>query len=131
MSVCKVKGFTLIEVLVAFSILSLTLAALFSLLSSGTRNTRVADEYSRAVVWAESKLAEIGVSEPLRSGVRRGRVDSHYQWELRVEKRPPREMGVFTDYEWELFDLTLRVWWLSMGQERDLALSTVRLAAAP
>ncbi len=124
----RLKGFTLIEVLVAFSILSLTLSALFALLSAGTRNTRVADEYGRAVVWAESKLAQLGVSEPLRSGVSRGRFDADYQWELRVEKRPLQEVVLFADYEWDLLDVTLRVWWQSMGRERDLSLSTVRLA---
>lgn len=123
----KLQGFTLIEVLVAFTILSLTLAALFALLSAGARNTQVADEYSRAVVLAESKMAELGVSEPLRSGLTVGRFDSTYQWELRMDKQLRREINSHTDYGWEVLDVSLRVWWQSMGQERDLTLSTLRL----
>lgn len=125
----KDKGFTLIEVLVAFSILSMTLAALLSLLSTGARNTQIADEYSRAVVWAESRLAELGVTRPLRKGVTHGSFDADYQWELRVIKRPPRKTSISMDKEWDTLDVTLRIWWLSMGQERELSLSTVRLVA--
>ncbi len=128
MSRCNnTKGFTLIEVLVAFSILSLTLAAIFSLLSSSSRSTRVADEYSRAVVWAESKLAQLGVSEPLRLGTARGSFDEDYRWELQVVKRPSREAMHSIMYEWALLDVSLRVSWESMGQERDLILNTARL----
>ncbi len=125
------RGFTLIEVLVAFSILSLTLAALFALLSAGTRNTRVADEYSRAVVFAETKMAELGVTAPLRSGTTQGRFDEDYLWELRVGKPLRHEVSLDPDEEWELLELTLRVAWQSMGQERDITLSTLRVVARP
>ncbi len=125
----KGEGFTLIEVLVAFSILSLTLAALFSLLSSGARSTRVADEYDDAVVWAESKLAELGVSEPLRVGTTRGYFDKRFQWVLQVSKRPSRQIALSLDNEWDLLDIVLRVQWQSIGTERELSLSTMRLVA--
>lgn len=126
----KGEGFTLIEVLVAFSILSLTLAALFSLLSSGTRSTRVADEYGAAVVWAESKLAQLGVSEPLRAGTTRGYFDERFHWQLQVTKRPPRRTALsLQEHEWDLLDIALRVQWQSLGTERDIALSTMRLVA--
>jgi len=122
------RGFTLIEVLVAFSILSLTLAAVFALLSSGTRSTHISDEYSKAVVLAESKVAELGITEPLRPGTLRGRFDSSYQWELHVNKRVRKNVDPYADYPWDVLNVTLRVWWKSMGEERDITLSTLRLA---
>lgn len=123
------KGFTLIEVLVAFSILSLTLAALFSLLSAGTRSTRVAGEYGDAMVHAESMLAQLGVTEVLRPGTTRGRFDEDFMWTLTVTKRPRTEHPERREIKWDLLDVTLRVSWRSMGGERDVELSTVRLAA--
>jgi len=123
----KPKGFTLIEVLVAFSILSLTLAAVFALLSSGTRSTHVSDEYNQAVVLAESKLDELGITEPLRTGLFKGRFDATYQWELQVDKRQRENLDPHADYAWDMLNVTLRVWWLSMGDERDITLSTIRL----
>lgn len=123
------KGFTLIEVLVAFSILSLTLAALFSLFSTSTRNTQVGDEYSYAVLLAESKLAELGITEPLRPGFTRGRFDGSFQWEMRVDKQARRETGQYDEFNWDVLDVSLRLWWDSVGQERELTLSTIRLVA--
>jgi len=125
----RLRGFTLIEVLVAFSILSITLAAVFALLSSGTRNTRISDEYSQAAVLAESKLDELGITEPLRTGLSKGRFDSTYQWELRVAERQRENPDPHADYAWDILNVTLRVWWESMGEERNITLSTIRLMA--
>jgi general secretion pathway protein I len=122
------RGFTLIEVLVAFSILSLSLSVMFAILSSGSRTTQISDEYSRAVVLAESKLDELGVSFPLHDGASQGSFDSFYHWDLRMDKRLRRETSFTGDPGWNLFDVTLRVWWQSAGQERDIVLSTLRLA---
>lgn len=122
------QGFTLIEVLVAFSILSLTLAALFSLLSTSTRNTRIAGEYGDAMVHAESMMAQLGVTGPLRTGTTRGHFDDDFMWTLQVTKRPRRERLERREINWDLLDVTLRVSWRSMGGERDVELSTIRLA---
>lgn len=122
------RGFTLIEVLVAFSILSLTLAAVFALLSSGTRNTRISDEYSKAVVLAESKMAELGVTDPLRTGLTRGRFNSTYTWEMRVTMQQRQREYPHEDYAWDILNVNLKVSWLGMGDERDLTISTMRLA---
>lgn len=124
----KCQGFTLIEVLVAFSILSMSLSVLFALLSTGSRNTQVSDEYNRAVVLAESKLDELGVTKPLHTGLTSGVFDSTYHWELRVERRLRRDKDFDRDLDWKLFDVSLRVWWQSMGQERDISLATIRLS---
>jgi hypothetical protein len=76
-------------------------------------------------------LLEIGVSVPLRVGVSHGRFDSSYHWELRVDKVPVRQYSGAEDDNWELMEVVLRVWWESMGQERDITLSTLRLAVQP
>ena len=48
-------GFTLIEVLVALMILSLSLAIIFSIFSVGLRGRRAAEEYEQATLLAEVK----------------------------------------------------------------------------
>jgi prepilin-type N-terminal cleavage/methylation domain-containing protein len=55
-----VRGFSLLEVLVAFVILSLVATALFRLFSGALQNVSAADEYTRAVLVAESVLATAG-----------------------------------------------------------------------
>ncbi|MBM13462.1 MAG: general secretion pathway protein GspI [Halieaceae bacterium] len=51
-------GFSLIEMLVALVVLSLSLGVLYQAATGATRNVRVAAEYTDAVMLAESMLAE-------------------------------------------------------------------------
>lgn len=63
------RGFTLVEVLAAFVILSLTLASVYAALTGGLRWERRAGETASAVLLARSYLAEAGVVRPLAEGV--------------------------------------------------------------
>ena len=54
------RGFSLIEMLVAMVILSLSLGVLYQAAAGAIRNARVSGEYTQAVMLAESKLAEYG-----------------------------------------------------------------------
>ena len=54
----KPAGFSLIEMLVALVILSLSLGVLYQAAMGATRNVRVASEYTDAVMLAESMLNE-------------------------------------------------------------------------
>jgi general secretion pathway protein I len=69
------RGFTLVEVLAAFVILSLTLASAYAALTGGLRWERRAAETSAAVLLARSYLAEAGVARPLAAGVREETLD--------------------------------------------------------
>lgn len=53
-----VRGFSLIEMLVALVVLSLSLGVLYQAATGATRNVRVAAEYIDAVMLAESMLAD-------------------------------------------------------------------------
>jgi general secretion pathway protein I len=64
------RGMTLIEVLVAFIVLSVTMAVILQIFSGGMRNARLAESYSRAVFLAESKMAAVGLERPLMPGGR-------------------------------------------------------------
>ncbi|HXQ66975.1 MAG TPA: prepilin-type N-terminal cleavage/methylation domain-containing protein [Alphaproteobacteria bacterium] len=55
---CQAEGFTLVEVLVALVILGLVLGACYRLLSTGLKSTAEADGLFRAVMVAESALAD-------------------------------------------------------------------------
>ena len=72
------SGFSLLEVLVAFVILALTLSVVMRIFSGGLRNVALADGYSRAVLLAESRLAELSVL-PLE-GEASGEFDGKYRW---------------------------------------------------
>src|SRR5258707_11895102 len=60
-------GFTLIEILVAFTVATLLLGALYQLFSAGLRSSASAQHYADAVLLAESGLdALVGTAVPRR-----------------------------------------------------------------
>ncbi len=77
-------GFSLLEVLVAFVVLTLVLTVLMQIFSGGIRNTNRASHYQQAVLLAKSKLAAVGIETPLHVGETAGRFDSRYQWRLNI-----------------------------------------------
>lgn len=123
-----VKGFSLVEVLVAFSILALSLGVLLALFSGGLRNAGIAHEYSRAVTLAESKLAEVGVTEPLAPGERQGAFDGPYRWRTQVEEYIRGDEGARATAPLHAYRVTVRVSWEGALGDRSVALSTLRLA---
>ena len=131
----RARGFSLLEVLVAFVILALVGTALFRLFGSSLNNASLADEYSRAALYAESLLATTAVEAPLREGTNQGRSeDGRYAWSTKIEWYTPP--GATSDQErlGQMLPLRpLRVsvsvrWPGDFGGERSLELSTVRLA---
>ena len=61
-------GFTLLEVLTAFVLLAVALASILQIFSSGLRDAQLADEYARAVMMAQSRLAAYSAAERLDEG---------------------------------------------------------------
>lgn len=82
----RARGFTLLEVLVAFALLAVALTLLLGTLSGAARQVGEADLRSRAVLHAQSLLATTGVQAPLQEGRRDGQwEDGRYQWTLQVQ----------------------------------------------
>ena len=133
----RAAGFSLLEVLVAFVILALVGTALFQLFGGALRNASVADEYSRAALVAESRLAAAAVENtPLREGGDQGTTDDgKYSWETKIEAYVPP--GTTADQDRlaqsaavRLFRISVSVSWPGMaGAQRSISLATVRLAA--
>ncbi len=80
------RGFTLLEVLIAFAILAIALGAILQSFSQGLRTMSQAERYVQATLLAESKLAEVGASIPLEEGEYSGEGGEDYAW--RVDIRP-------------------------------------------
>lgn len=79
------RGYSLLEVIVAFALLALALTLLLGSLSGGSRQVHNADLRTRAVLHAQSLLALTGVDTPLQEGRQQGQwEDGRYSWELQV-----------------------------------------------
>lgn len=88
------RGFTLIEVIVAFAVLALALAIVLGTLSNATRQVRWSDDAGRAALHAQSLLDDTGVVGTLVPGRSEGVFeDGRYRWTLEVEpwREPPAQ----------------------------------------
>lgn len=121
-------GFTLIEVLVALAILSVSLAVLFEVFSDGLDRIGASESEMVAGSLAGSLLDEIGVTLPLRVGDQHGEFNNGFHWRLHIvpygsdEDRKAGPVGAFT--------VTASILWQERGRQRHLTLTALRLGTA-
>ena len=77
-------GFTLIETLAAFTVLTLVLIVLIGDLSGVVGGSRDAEAKREALRLAQSKLDGLGVTEPLIPGESTGRFGNGFEWRLQI-----------------------------------------------
>jgi general secretion pathway protein I len=83
------SGFTLIEVLIAFTILALVLGVVFPTLSSGLSHERTARLATARVLEARSILDRLGIEDPLAEGTIDGQLATGETWTLTVSRIEP------------------------------------------
>lgn len=120
------RGFSLLEVLVAFSILSVSLGALLTFFSNGLHNVSVAREYNRAVIMAESKLAELEAQPTLSVGAREGVFDDQYRWHAEITGYPADTASPDPGSLVQTYKVTVTVFWGDMPGPRSVVLTSLR-----
>jgi type II secretion system protein I len=115
------RGFTLLEVLVALTILAISIVTLMQLSSQGLRLLRLSDDYQQAVLVADRVARAVDVP---REGIEQGQ-EGAFQWERRVTlvELPP-ELTPGAGPTPRLFALAVAVRWGT----RTLELASLRAA---
>lgn len=125
------RGYTLIEVLVAFAVLALALTFLLGTLAGSTRQVRWSSDSGRAALHARSLLANIGVGAPLQPGREEGEFeDGRYRWQLEVAPwvDPLRPAVPIEDpFAPQLLQLRLELVWGEGGPAQRLVVESLRL----
>jgi len=121
------RGFSLLEVLVAFTILAMLLGALFQVFSGGLRAASAGERYTRATVIAQSRLAALGAEQPLREGVFSGTTDDAYGWRVTVSPYLDDQLPE-TDRVLLPLTVSVEVFWEDGGTPRTLSLTSIKLA---
>jgi general secretion pathway protein I len=125
----KQRGFSLLEVLVAFAILALSLGVLLQIFSRAMNTTAISATYSRAVALAEAKLNAVGADIPLEEGVHSGDPEDGMDWIVYIE---PYNTGDTFDFELPLqpYRITAVASWPSIAGARRVTLRSLRLGEA-
>ena len=120
------SGFSLLEVLVAFAILAMSIGILMQVFSNSMRGASVVRHYSNALIIAESQLALTVAATALAEGEESGTVDDFYDWVVAVTPYELPEEG-FEATSFDPFVVTVAVSWGGDDRRRTVALNTLRL----
>jgi general secretion pathway protein I len=129
------RGFTLLEVLIAFAIAALALAVLFRAASSGLLSVETAGHYEEAVGRAESHLAAIGRDAALVVGASEGDDGGGYHWRLAVTQvaggQGSRTGGPIAGPPPPvLYAIVVGISWHDAGKDREFVLRSERMGLA-
>ncbi|MGL6289203.1 MAG: prepilin-type N-terminal cleavage/methylation domain-containing protein [Silanimonas sp.] len=137
------RGFTLLEVLLAFALLATAAVLLMSMLSNGLRDVADAERHGEAALHARGLMDNFGRMDRLRPGGRSGTLDNgRYRWALEVQRVPdplpaalpdPGETpgganaeGIVDAGEPVLYHLVLTLQWGGGGPKQTFRTSTLR-----
>jgi len=128
-------GFTLLELLLAFVVFTLSFATVLEILSGSMRNTVRARHYSEAALTAQSLLDQVGLEIPLQSGYSAGGESGDYDWQIDVyeyqatgENLRSVELAELTGIK--LLQIDLLISWGEPPREQERRFNTLRAILA-
>ena len=125
------SGFSLLEVLVAFSITAVTLGILYQVYAKGSTAIILAGEYAEAVSIAESKLAGVAVNGALSDFSLQGRAQDKYDWQLRADKYGAGFDVPNSTWTYSLVLVSVGVSWHSRNKPNRVDLKTLKPVTRP
>jgi general secretion pathway protein I len=120
------RGLTLLELLVAFAIMAMSLALLYRVMGGSARSVGDLDRYQRAVVLAQSLLA-LRDTVP-EGGWQQSGESAGYQWHV---ESAPYATGVSGPDIAPLHEVAISIAWADGERQRSLELSTLRPQRRP
>jgi len=119
------EGFSLVEIVVALAILSLSLGILLSVISDGIRRADQAKRMNEAGSMVQSLLAKVGAELPLGQGQINGEFGNGFHWRVTIEAygdrtdRLQQPLGAYS--------VLAEVLWNDGLEVRSVALRSLRL----
>jgi prepilin-type N-terminal cleavage/methylation domain-containing protein len=120
-------GFTLLEVVVAMTIVGIGVVTLLEIFSSGLRLGSRSSAATEAMIYGRQAMDEILLRRRIEEGPQQGSLNERARWKLGVE--PVREPSdtLSLSSAWELKEITLDMRVTDTGRDRPVELRTYRL----
>ena len=120
-------GFTLLEVVVAMTIVGIGVVTLLEIFSSGLRLGSQSSAATEAMIYGRQAMDEILLRRRIEEGPQQGSLNERARWKLGVE--PVREPSdtLSLSSAWELKEITLDMRVRDTGRDRPVELRTYRL----
>lgn len=118
------EGFTLMEVLVAGVIMTISFVLVMQLFSRGQRLSKDSCNYTRAVVHAKDKMEEISPEPKADSG----EFEDGFKWESAIEPFSTPEVEGEPSL-FSLISIRVRVRWEDTGKEHSVELVSLRIVS--
>ena len=119
-------GFALIEILVAVSVLAISLVVILQLFSGGLKSRKLSEEYARGVFHAREKMAEILLEPGLSEREAEGQFEDEYQWQAVITRvasdEDEEKMPV------DLLNVTVSITWRDGEKEKSFSIDTLKVA---
>jgi len=121
----RTNGFALIEVLVAVSVLAISLVVILQLFSGGLKSRKFSEQYAKGVFHAREKMAEMLIDPGLSEGETRGEFEDDYQWQVIITRMVSDEEEKLPV---DLLNVELRITWRDGEKEKTYSIDTLKLA---
>ena len=119
------SGFALIEILVAVSVLAISLVVIFQLFSGGLKSRQLSEQYARGVFHAREKMAEMLLTPDLSEGEIQGEFEDAYEWQA-VITRVVSEEGEAKNLPVNLLNVRMRINWREGEKEKSFVIGTLK-----
>ena len=120
------EGFTLIETLIAISVLAISLVVILQLFSGGLKSSQLSDEYTRGIFHAREKMDEILLASRLTEGVITGRFEDGFRWRAEARHLDTQEARN-VQLPFHAFNISVDVIWDMGGNERRFTINAIKL----
>jgi general secretion pathway protein I len=118
------SGFTLLEVLVALSILGMAVTVILQLFSANLRSISFSENYVKVAMEAEAKMREILDSQDFPEKSWNGKTEGGYRYEASVTN----VLAERTDnLKVKMVEISVSVFWTEGGKERSSKLKTLKV----
>jgi prepilin-type N-terminal cleavage/methylation domain-containing protein len=120
-------GFTLLEVVVAMTIVGIGVVTLLEIFSLGLRLESRSSAATEVMAYGRQAMDEILLRRKIEEGAQQGVLNDQTRWRLGIEpvREPPETLALSS--AWELKEITLDMRVTEAGRDRPVELRTYRL----